>query len=82
MPYFVYIVQCVDKSYYTGITWNLRKRIQEHNARVKTPLQKSKVPVKLVYWEIFVDKISAAKREKVIKGWSRLKKGKLISSLH
>ncbi|MEK7587229.1 MAG: GIY-YIG nuclease family protein [Patescibacteria group bacterium] len=82
MRYFVYIVRCADSSYYTGITWNLKKRIEEHNKRIKTPLQKSKIPVNLVYWQIFSDKIPAARREKEIKGWSRLKKEKLIESLH
>ena len=82
MRYFVYIVLCADSSYYTGITWNLRKRIHEHNHRIKTPLQKSKTPVKLVYWEIFSSKIEAARREKEIKGWTRAKKEKLINSLH
>lgn len=82
MVYFVYIVECKDKSFYTGITWNLQKRVHEHNSRVKSSLQLSKLPVKLVYWEQFVDKYKAAKREKEIKGWSRVKKQKLITSLH
>lgn len=82
MAWFLYIIECKDKSFYTGITWNLKKRIKEHNARVKSPLQLSKIPVKLVYWERFKDRCLAAKREKEIKGWSRLKKIKLINSLH
>jgi len=31
MSWFVYIVECRDKSFYTGICWNLKKRIKEHN---------------------------------------------------
>ena len=82
MAYFLYIVECTGGVYYTGITWNLRKRISEHNSGIKTPLQKSRLPVKLVYWEKFNTKIEAARREKEIKGWSRIKKRKLIDSLH
>lgn len=82
MPYFVYILKCADNSYYTGITWNLKRRISEHNQRVKSCLQKSKTPVKLVYWEEFGNKILAARREKEIKGWTRKKKESLISCLH
>jgi len=82
MAYFLYIVECTGGVYYTGITWNLRKRISEHNSGIKTPLQKSRLPVKLVYWEKFNTKIEAARREKEIKGWSRIKKEKLINSLH
>ena len=81
MPWFVYILECKDKSFYAGITWNLKKRIAEHNARNKSALQLSKVPVKLVYWERFSDRFQAAKKEKLIKGWSRFKKLKLIESL-
>ncbi|RJQ37010.1 GIY-YIG nuclease family protein [Candidatus Microgenomates bacterium] len=79
--YFVYIVKCVDGVYYTGITWNLRKRIKEHNSGIKTPLQKNRLPVKLVYWEKFETRIEAARREKEIKGWRREKKEILINSL-
>ena len=78
MAHFVYIVKCRDGSYYTGITWNLKKRASEHNSGVKTPIQKSKRPVKLVYWEKFEDRKTAAKREREIKGWTRKKKEALI----
>ncbi|MGD0523115.1 MAG: GIY-YIG nuclease family protein, partial [Candidatus Microgenomates bacterium] len=60
MSWFTYIVECRDKSFYTGITWNLKKRISEHNSRVQSCLQISKVPVKLVYWEKFNDRFEAA----------------------
>ncbi|OGM13642.1 hypothetical protein A3A76_02940 [Candidatus Woesebacteria bacterium RIFCSPLOWO2_01_FULL_39_23] len=82
MSWFVYILKCKDNSYYTGISWNLKKRIKEHNLRIKSCLQLSKIPVKLVYWEKLTDRYKAARREKEIKGWSRLKKQNLINSLH
>ena len=81
MPYFVYIVRCVDGYLYTGITWNLKKRLKEHNTGIRTVLKQSQLPAKLVYWERFLTRIEAAKKEKVIKGWRRLKKEKLIDSL-
>ena len=80
--HFVYIVRCANGAYYTGITWNLKKRIKEHNDGIKTPLRKSELPVQLVYWEKFNTIHGAAKREKEIKGWRREKKEKLIGSLH
>ena len=80
---YVYLLECSDGSYYTGITWNLEKRIEEHNQGIKTPIQPSRRPVKLVYSEDFKTRIEAARREKEIKGWRREKKEKLIkSSLH
>lgn len=81
MAYFAYIFQCSDGMYYTGITWNLKRRVSEHNTGIKTSIQPSRRPVKLVYWERFSDRILAAKKEKQIKGFSRLKKEKLIKSL-
>jgi len=82
MPVFVYIVECADGMYYTGITWNLKKRIIEHNSGIKSMIQPSRRPVKLAFWEKFFTREAAAKREKEIKGWSREKKKKLIVSLH
>lgn len=78
MSCYVYILKCKDASYYTGITSNLKQRIFEHNSRIKSCLQKSKVPVELVYSAQFKTRIEAARREKEIKGWSRLKKERLI----
>ena len=80
MNCFVYILKCKDKSFYTGSTWNIKKRIREHNLRIKSCLQKSKVPVKLVYWEKFKNRIEAARKEKQIKGWSRKRKIELIKN--
>lgn len=81
MSWFTYILECKDESYYTGITWNLKKRIKEHNSRIRSSLQKSKIPVKLVYWEQFTDRFQAAKKEKEIKGWSRKKNQRLIKTI-
>jgi putative endonuclease len=82
VPVFVYILLCADKSFYTGITWNLGVRIFQHNNHIKSALQNSKIPVILVYWERFDNRIKAAEREKEIKGWRREKKISLINSLH
>ncbi len=80
MLYFVYILKCKDNSLYTGITWNLSKRVREHfNGASK--YTKGKLPVKLIYFEKCKDKIGAARREREIKDWSRKKKLELIKSL-
>jgi len=79
---FVYIVRCNNGFYYTGITSNLKRRITQHNLGIKTSIQNSRRPVKLVYREKYNSRMEAAKREKEIKGWTRKKKEKLISSLH
>ena len=77
------MVLCRDKSFYTGISWNPTKRVVEHNQGIRTPLQKSKRPVQLVFQQEFETRKEAAKREKEIKGWRREKKQELINnSLH
>lgn len=81
MSHFVYILECSDKSFYTGITWNLKKRLSEHNRGLSLST-KSRLPIKLVFWQRFENKNEAARREKEIKGWRREKKENLINSLY
>lgn len=78
MPY-MYILECADGSYYTGSTWNLEKRLWEHQNGVGANHTAKHLPVKLVYCEEG-DSIEAAyRREKQIQGWSRKKKQALIA---
>ena len=65
---FLYIVECKNGAYYTGITSNLARRILEHNSGIRTYTQPSMRPVSLVYSEKFDSRIDAAKREKEVKG--------------
>src|SRR3989344_3072074 len=72
MKYFVYILECADKSLYTGCTNNLEKRIEEHNKSKRgAHYTKIRRPVKLVHSEQFKTISKALKREAEIKGWSR-----------
>lgn len=77
--YFVYILECSDKSYYTGSTDNLEKRINEHNFGRYEGYTSSRLPVKLVYSQKFVDPKEAIRAERQIKGWSRKKKEALMN---
>ncbi len=77
--FYVYIVECSDKSYYTGFTSNLDKRITEHNSGTYDNAYTSKRrPVTLVWYEQFTDPSHAIAVEKQIKGWSHRKKKALI----
>lgn len=80
MIWYVYIVECSNKSLYTGITTNIERRVFEHNNKIGAKSLRGKLPVKLIYKEIFDNQIAAAKREREIKGWSRNKKLHLINS--
>ena len=78
--YYVYIVKCKDKSYYTGVTNNVERRLEEHNSGSnKFAYTYKKRPVELVWFETFTDINEAILMEKKIKGWSRRKKEALIS---
>lgn len=75
---YTYIVKCSDNSLYTGWTNNLEKRIQDHNAGKGAKYTKPRLPVELMYFEIFDTKEEAMSREYAIKQLSRLQKLKLI----
>jgi len=76
--YFVYIVKCSDGSYYTGVTSNLERRLNEHNSGFIKGYTSERLPVDLVYSNRFGDINDAISAEKQIKGWSRAKKEALI----
>jgi putative endonuclease len=80
MVLFVYIVECSDGSFYTGVTNDLDRRIAEHNeGLIHKAYTFSRRPVKLVYHEDHSDPYYAISREKQIKGWSRKKKMAMIN---
>lgn len=82
MAWFVYIVRCKDNSLYTGITTDLKRRVNEHNHdNLKGAKSlKAKRPVILQYYEIVDTQSSALKREASIKNWKRKNKLKLIEN--
>lgn len=81
MEYYVYILKCADKSYYTGVTNDLEKRLRQHNGLIKggAVYTRSRRPVKLVHFEEFETHLEASRREIAIKKLNRVQKQKLIS---
>ena len=75
---FVYILKLANDQYYVGSTYNLPHRIREHD-NGQDIFTRRFLPVELKYFEEYETKEEAAKRERQIKGWSRIKKEKLIS---
>ena len=79
MSYFVYILECSDKSLYTGITTDVKKRLDEHNTSEKgAKYTKARRPVTLIYFEKSENRSSASKREYEIKKLPRTKKLQLV----
>ncbi len=77
--WYVYILKCSDDTLYTGITIELTRRVEEHNA---SPLgaryTRSRRPVELVYSAEFSSRAEAAAEEYRIKKLSRASKQKLL----
>lgn len=79
MRIFVYIVECSDKSYYTGVTNDVQRRIAEHNSgEINDSYTYFRRPVTLKFVQEFDEPNQAIQMEKKIKGWSRAKKEALI----
>ena len=72
--WYVYIIECADKSLYTGMTNNLESRFQRHSTKDGGHYTKYNPAVKIIHSEGFPNKYEAAKREKQLKGWTREKK--------
>ena len=65
---YVYILACADGTLYTGWTNDLAKRVADHNEPGRgAKYTRSRMPCRLVYYEVFDDKESAMKREWEIK---------------
>ncbi len=78
MPY-MYILECSDGSYYTGRTWDLERRLWEHQNGLGAKHTVKHLPIKLVYCEECERIEDAYAREKQIQGWSRKKKQALMA---
>jgi len=77
--YWVYILKCSDGSYYTGSTSDIEKRISEHDNGIIKGYTSKRLPVELVFSEIFEDVYNAISAERQIKGWTRVKEEALIN---
>ncbi len=76
--YIVYILQCTDGSFYTGISNNLPKRWALHQAGKASRYTRSHPVKKIVYTKRCRTKSTALKRELQIKQLSRTQKITLI----
>ncbi len=73
--FYTYILECADKSYYTGITNDIERRLIEHNSNeFPDSYCHKRRPVKVVFAELFLQPEVAIEFEKQIKGWSRKRK--------
>jgi len=80
MPFYCYIIECADGSYYTGWTTDPPRRERQHNLGRGARYTRTRRPVKLVYLEQQADRASAMRRERAIKRLSRARKQHLVES--
>jgi len=76
--YYFYIARCFDNSLYVGFCSNLKNREAVHNKGKGAKYTKLRRPVRIVYFEEFNSLVEAMRREKQVKGWTRVKKEELI----
>ncbi len=79
--YYLYILKCSDKSLYTGITVDLKRRVGEHNtSKLGARYTAGRRPVKLVFSKRFKNRSTASKEEARVKSLTRIQKIELIKS--
>ncbi|MGL5353098.1 MAG: GIY-YIG nuclease family protein [Clostridium sp.] len=78
---YVYILKCSDNTLYTGWTNDLDKRFKMHSEGKGAKYTKGRLPVQIVYFEVFDNKSDAMKREYAIKKLTRLDKENLINNI-
>lgn len=80
VEHIVYILECNDRTLYTGYTNNLKKRLDMHLTGKGAKYTRGRGPFQVVYTQVFPTKSEALKYEYKIKQLSRKEKLKLIRS--
>lgn len=78
--WFLYLIRCKDRSLYTGITTNVKRRLEEHqnDERKAAKYLRGKSPLALVWQAKIGDKSTALKMENKVKRLSKVTKEKLV----
>lgn len=77
--WYVYIVQCGDGTFYTGITDDVSRRLAEHNAGTGAKYTRGRSPIILRYSKQISSKSEALKEEYRIKQLPRSMKAELCA---
>jgi putative endonuclease len=80
MSFYVYILKCVDGSFYTGYTKDIDQRTKQHSTGKGARYTKAHPPECLAYTEVFDNRGKAMRREREIKKLSHQQKQLLIVS--
>ncbi len=77
---YTYILLCADDTYYVGSTKDLGFRFWQHSNGEGAEYTTERLPIKLIYVEIFTRIDKAFEREHQLKKWSRKKKEALMKN--
>lgn len=77
---YTYMLRCADGSLYTGWTNNLVKRVSVHQQGKGGKYTRVRLPVELVYFEVFATKEEAMQREYAIKQLTKAQKLRLLET--
>jgi putative endonuclease len=75
--YYTYILLCDQKTFYVGVTADLKKRLSEHRTKLSF-YTKQFSNIQFTYFETYPTLVLSRRREKQLKGWSHAKKAKYI----
>ena len=75
---YMYILECSDRSLYVGSTRDLDRRLAQHQDGLGSLYTRTRLPVRLLYFEVFDRVDDAYRREKQVQGWSRSKRLALV----
>lgn len=78
MPFYVYILECADGTYYTGHTDDLDRRMAQHAVGEGSSYTAKRRPVRLLWATDCQSRDEAFALEKQLQGWSRAKKQALM----
>ncbi|MGH9510465.1 MAG: GIY-YIG nuclease family protein [Terriglobales bacterium] len=77
--WFCYLLECADKTYYTGVAVDVAKRVAKHNAGHATRYTRGRVPVRLVWSRRCRSYAEARALEAGLKSWTRARKKQLVA---
>lgn len=63
MPWFLYLLECADGTFYAGISNRLEQRLETHNRGAGAKYTRGRLPVSLIAFKEFPDRSSASKAE-------------------
>ena len=72
--YYLYLLECIDNSYYCGITTDVNRRLRQHNNGKASKYTRGRLPVKLIGSYYCGNRSNASKEEYKVKKMKKMEK--------